>query len=393
LGRRRVKVALLKGNRYNPWHLRAYRLLEDECSFTAFRAESEIQRHMALQDDGSIPFPVEPIWYDTQRGPVTQRALSILLERYRNRTPRIQPFYDRLKGFDVLHTWELFSDWSAEAVFAKEKYGIPVVAMVWDNIVFNMEKPNYRRQIKERVIRSADIFLAHTERTKRTLVVEGVPEDRIVVFPPAVDTETFAPGQGNRADFGLRDDEIVILYVGWLIERKGVDFLLVALHEMFADPALKTKRLRLVLAGSPAHKPRIEAIMNRLGVRDACTFIGPLSYGKMPELFRCADIFVLPSVAFPDWQEQFGMSLIEAMACGVPVVSTHSGAIPEILGDCGVLCQPADFVSLHAALKRLILDDAARRHYGDLGRARALDRFQLAPHAQMLRDTYHRVVK
>ena len=387
-----MKVALLKGNRYNPWHLRPYLPLQDEYSFTSFRAISEIQRHMDLQDDGSIPFPVEDIYFDTESGnPLSKRGYQAL-ERYAKREPRILPFAERLKRFDVLHTWELFADWSEQAAIAKERYGIPLVTMVWDNIVFNMENTPRRRAIKERVLRATDLFLVHTQRSRRTLILEGADPERIITFPAAADTDTFAPGLGVRSKFGWPDNELVILYVGWLIARKGVDVLLCALRELANDPTLRAVPFRLVLAGSPAHKPRIESIIARLGIQARVQFVGPLRYSEMPELFRCADIFVLPSIATPDWQEQFGMSLIEAMASGLPCVSTHSGAIPEVMGDAGVLCQPADFVSLHHALRDLLLNEARRTHLGKAARARAVEEFGLAPFTRTMRKAYRQVL-
>ena len=82
------------------------------------------------------------------------------------------------------------------------------------------------------------------------------------------------------------------------------------------------------------------------------------------------------------------MSLIEAMACGIPVVSTYSGAIPEIAGDAALLCQPNDFLSLYEALKELAGDPALREELGAKGRARAVERFGLQQYADALSDVY-----
>ena len=82
------------------------------------------------------------------------------------------------------------------------------------------------------------------------------------------------------------------------------------------------------------------------------------------------------------------MALIEAMSCGIPVVTTLSGAIPEIVGDAGLLCQPNDFVSLLDALKRLIRNPGQRQELAAAGRARALERFNLEQFAASMRDVY-----
>jgi len=382
-----VNLALLKGNRFNPWHLQVFDRLPDT-AVTAFRADSEIQRHFNERDDGSLGIGTEPIFFDTQAGPILDRYRNLFTSRYMNREPRIVPFYERLREFDVVQTWELFTDWTAQALEARAHFGTPVSVMVWDNIPFNMERNTARRAMKERAAAAADVFIVHTERSQRMLAIEGVSTDRIVRINPGVDIERFAPGPGRRADFGLRDDEFVILFVGWLLPRKGIDFLILALRELVNDDDLRSMKFRLAVVGSGPGKDRVEQLIERTHMQDYCTFTGSVSYDRMPDAFRAADVFVLPSIATPEWQEQFGMSLIEAMASGVPVVSTMSGAIPEVTGERAVLCQPNDFVSLFEALKDLALHPEKRQAMGNAGRAHAVAHFGLDAFARRLNDVY-----
>ncbi len=86
------------------------------------------------------------------------------------------------------------------------------------------------------------------------------------------------------------------------------------------------------------------------------------------------------------------MSLIEAMACGVPAVTTMTGAIPEVVGDAGVICQPNDFVSLYEALKQLIRDPAERARLAAAGREEAVARFALDTYAAQLAGVYSSLV-
>ncbi len=378
---------MLKGNRFNPWHLQAFNRLADT-RVTAFRAESEVQQRFQGRDDGSLGFEFERIYFDTEAGPPWARVKNSIGQRYFGRNPRIVPFHDRLKDFDVIQTWELFTDWTAEAIEAKERDGTPVSVMVWDNLPFNMESTGRLREGKRRAASMADRFIVHTERSRRTLLMEGAPADRIVQINPGVDTEQFCPGEGKRAALGLDDDEFVILFVGWLVPRKGIDFLVLALRELVHDESLRVTRFRLAIAGSGPGQERVEALIRRAGVEDRCSFMGPFGYDRMPEVFRAADVFVLPSIATPEWQEQFGMSLIEAMACGVPVVSTYSGAIPEIVGDAGMLCQPNDFLSSYEALKDLVENPGKKNELADSGRQRAIERFTLDAYARGLDEVY-----
>ncbi len=124
-------------------------MLQGDPEVTAFRAESEIQDHFRGRDDGSFRCAYERIYFDTEAGPPWQRLRKTIATRYRDREPRILPFSERLQGFDIIQSWELFTDWTAQAVAARERYGIPLSVMVWDNIPFNMERNPERRRLKE----------------------------------------------------------------------------------------------------------------------------------------------------------------------------------------------------------------------------------------------------
>ncbi len=378
-----MKLALLMGNRYNAWHLQGFRRLRGEPTITAFRANSQIQAHFSERGEGTEGFAIERIDFDTQAGAPIARVKNILLERYADRAPRILPFHERLNGFDVMHSWELFTDWSAEALKAREQFNIPLAITVWDLIPFNMERDPERRDIKKRVAENADRFIVYTDRSRRTLEVEGIAPNRITRINPGIDAEVFSPGKPKE-----ESDEFRILFVGWLVPRKGIDFLLLALRELLADPELKDRRIRLQIVGSGAGRDRVENLIDRLGVGDACTFTGAVAYGQMPEVFRNADAFVLPSIATDEWQEQFGMALIEAMACGVPCVASLSGAIEEVTGDCALLCQPNDFLALYRNLRDLIRDPARGEDLGARARTRAVERFGVKAHAEALSDIY-----
>lgn len=382
-----MRLALLKGNRFNPWHLQPFAMLPDT-EVVAFRAESEIQRYFQERGSDALPFPVERIHFDTQTGALPGRLWRGLLTRYRNRTPRIVPFAERLAGFDVIQTWELFTDWTEQALEARKRYGIPVAVMVWDLIPFNLEREPGRRARKQRAAAEADAFIVHTERSRRALLLEGVDPDRVHLVHPGVDTDTFTAGPADRRGFAVEDGEFVILFVGWFLPRKGLDYLVLALRELINDADLTNVRFRLLMVGSGPGRDRIEALIERVGVREQCTFAGSMPYARMPEAYRAADVFVLPSIATPEWQEQFGMALMEAMACGRPVVTTMSGAIPEIAGLTAVLCQPNDFVALHDALKGLVLQPDACEALGKAARERATNRFTQAAYAHKLAEVY-----
>lgn len=387
-----MKLALLKGNRFNPWHLQAFDGLGDDVDVTAFRADSQVQAYFKDRDDGELGFTYETIAFDTQAGPALQRVSNKIKERYTGYEPRIVPFADRLAGFDVIQSWELFTDWTEQALDARRDNGTPVSLMVWDTIPFNNEDTERRVKMKRRAVNEADAFLVHTEWSRRVLELEGVSAEKVTLVPPGVDETHFCPGSGERAAFGLDEDEFVILFVGWLLPRKGLDYLILALRELVSDSDMKDVRFRLAVVGEGPGKDRIDALLRRTELEDRCTFLDTFPYSKMPEVYNCADVFVLPSITVPGWQEQFGMSLLEAMSCGVPVVTTQSGAIPEIAGDATDLCPPNDFIGLAKCLKSLVLDTDRRQERGSAGRKRVETNFSLDGYVTSLKRHFRKLV-
>jgi len=388
-----MRLAVLMGNRCSPWHLAVMKQLPGGPEVVAFRADSEIQRYFVERGADNSAIATRPIYFDYQAGPVWKRLPNLLTMRYRNRTPRLLPFHEQLRDFDVIHTWELFTDWTEEALEAKRRWGIPVCVMVWDNIPFNNEDTEALRARKARCIAEADQFVVHTERSRRTLILEGAAPEKITLIDHGLDLDRFHPGPGNRGALGLAADEFVILFVGWLLPRKGLDFLLLSLRELADRPEFASVKFRLVVVGSGPGRERVERLVARLDLAEHCVFMGSRSYETMPEVFRSADLFVLPSIATETWQEQFGMALMEAMACGVPVVTTCSGAIPEIVEDAVLLCQPNDFVAITENLARLVREPELRAELAEKGAALARRRYGLQDYADKLAAVYAGLVK
>lgn len=382
-----MRLALLMGNRFSAWHLQPFLGLPG-VELRGFRADSEIQQIFLERDDGTLAaIPVEQIRFRSE----SRNPLVRLIARWGE--PTLEPFAERLEGYNLLLSWELFTDWTWQALEAKRRFGTPVAITVWDNIPFNQEDTARKRAIKEYAIEDGDLFIVPTERSRETLEIEGVLPSRIQVIPPSVDLERFSPGAGDRASLGLPADDFVIAFVGWMLPRKGLHVLLHALRRLLDDPEVANHRLRLVVVGSGPGRQEIEQRLDRLALRDRVIFTGAVTYDQMPNLFRCADAFVLPSLAMPTWQEQFGMALIEAMACGRPCIAAGSGAIPEILGDAGLLVQADDFVSMRRALKQLLLEPDLGRQLGSAARARAEAHFALHQHTDALAGVLRRLAR
>lgn len=167
-----------------------------------------------------------------------------------------------------------------------------------------------------------------------------------------VDLEAFRPAEGEAPPGPLR-----VGYVGRFLRHKGVHVLLEAMT------SVPEATLELTGAGPEEEALRTQAA--RLGLADRVHFAGPCLPEQLPERFRSFDVVVVPSVPTPAWDEQFCRVAVEAMACGVPVIASASGALPEVVGSGGLLVPPGDAHALAGALRQAAADG------GDARRARS----------------------
>ncbi len=162
-----------------------------------------------------------------------------------------------------------------------------------------------------------------------------------VVIPLGVDVERFSPDDRPPPEGRLR-----VGFVGRLIPHKGVDVLLRAVA---AD-----ERLTLEVAGAGPEAARLGDLATELGVARRVVFRGHVTEAATPEVYRHFDALAVPSVPTAGWVEQFGRVVVEAQASGVPVVASRSGALPEVVGDAGILVEPGDPEALGRALASLL---------------------------------------
>ena len=153
---------------------------------------------------------------------------------------------------------------------------------------------------------------------------------------------------------------------------------------------VRTERdAELLVVGRPRPESRAQATIDRLGLRGAVRFVNGVSDEEIVRLYAQADVAVVPSL-----YEGFSLPAVEAMACGVPLVATTGGALPEVVGDSGVtglLVAPGDPGALAGALVSALEDPALRRRLGEAGRARVLERFTWQATARATAEHYHDV--
>jgi glycosyltransferase involved in cell wall biosynthesis len=197
----------------------------------------------------------------------------------------------------------------------------------------------------------------------------GLPHDRVSIVPCGVDTSLFTP----RGPVAPRSERPRLLVLGRLVERKGQDDAVRALR------AVPDAELVLVggppddeLAGDPEVQ-RLQAVAAEAGVADRLCFLGAVGRGDVPAWVRSADVVL----AVP-WYEPFGITPLEAMACGRPVVATAVGGLVDTVADgvTGDLVPPRDPERLGEVIAALLADDSRRAAYGAAGVKRARARYR-----------------
>lgn len=196
---------------------------------------------------------------------------------------------------------------------------------------------------------------------------------QVVVVPNGVDTMHFHPSPEKRLQtrqrLGLSADQPVLIYVGRLELEKGVHLALRALKEQPIGTVL-------LIAGAGHYRSTLNNLAAQLGLADRVRFLGFVGYEELPDLLNAADIFVMPTLC----QEGLPLSLVEAMACGLPVVATAAGGIPTAVEDniTGALFPMGDVTALSERLRRLIEVPSVRHQLGAAAQARAEARFSQA---------------
>lgn len=205
----------------------------------------------------------------------------------------------------------------------------------------------------------------------------GVPEHRVGIVHNGVDAELFRPLPAISKVPGR-----IVALVSADLPMKGVVHLVEALAKVRTE-----READLVLVGKGAASPRLEAAARKYGVEDAIHVAGRVDNLELVEHYARAQVAVVPSL-----YEGFSFPAVQAMSCGVPLVTTTGGALPEVVGDAALLVPPGDAGALAGAIARLLDDERLRDRAGEAGRARVLDRFTWRCAAEATAAEYLRVV-
>jgi glycosyltransferase involved in cell wall biosynthesis len=382
-----IEVVVVRGHLATPWELRQWEdLPADRFRVRYLRSEGNKYGERPQLDEIAVKTSRDRL----PKGRIFDVAAALAGERY----VRAE---QALAGADVIHAEELSFWFAAEAVRAKGS--AKVVQTVWETIPFlHAYRSRQARRHRDAVLAGTDLFLPATERARNALRLEGVAADRMVVTPPGIDLERFR--RAAQPDPPPR--EHVIVSPGRLVWEKGhqdVMRAIAALHKGLLGGA--PQRPRLLIVGAGPEEARLRQYASELGIAAFVEF-GSVPYEEMPSVFASASGLALASLpsaqgglhplATPRlfWEEQFGYVFAEAMAAGLEIITTDSGAIPEVVGDSATLVSPGDWM----AIARALADGPLSRAPGTRVEhdAERLQRYSTAAAAERLADVYERVL-
>ena len=296
------------------------------------------------------------------------------------------PLIKRLNP-DLIHAHELISP-ATTAIAARKLFGIPVVATVHgsglSSDVLRLKRRFLGKTRLKILCREIAAFCVISAVIDRELATEGVPVQKRISIPNGVDTGRFAPlapaqKKALRSRLALPAEARIVIFVGRLAPEKRVDLL----TGIWRSVRQAVPRALLLILGSG---PEEAGLKQRAG--DGILFLG--SQPDVTPYLQAADLFVLPSAA-----EGLSLALLEALACGLPVIATSVGGNPEVIRhlETGWLTPPDDPPALTEAIVTLLEDEKLQSKLREKARAHAVQNYSLVKMADRLLDLYRQVLE
>ena len=343
-------------------------------------ANRRLAHEMAVQGNGKWDVTaVAPTRYRADLGRVSARPFDGEASRLQtvdvhlDRVPHLM-WYAGLapvmkSPWDVVHCWEEPYILAACEVARQAPAEAKLVMASFQNISKDYPWPlsSFERSSMNR----ADGWIAFGRTVEEALGSRnGYAGKPCRVIPPGVDVERFRPDADMRASvrarLGWQASDFVVGFLGRFVAEKGIPFLLDALRNS-AGP------WRAIFVGGGPLQPAI--VEFAAAHRGRVHIASGVAHDAVPEWLNAMSCLAAPSQTTPAWREQFGRMLIEAMACGVPVITSDSGEMPHVVGDAGLVLPENDVRAWTAAFDRLSADDELRGELRARGIARVNERF------------------
>lgn len=284
-----------------------------------------------------------------------------------------------LEGVDVVNITDTYYFINYQAVNWAMKNNVPVVTIIWCTIPNHITTwlPPYS-YITKKVIEATELFILRSRTALNFTDSINIPRSKVKVIYKGVDLRVFKP-QKRQSESG----KVNLLFVGNLTKAKGLDDLI----EIFLRLYKKYNDIELTVAGSG----EMENTVIKLGRQYPINFKGFVEYEKLPELYRNADVFCIPSkerklLGLSLTGEYFPYVAMEALASGLPIVASRIGGLPEAIGGDNFIVSPGDLRALEKAIEGLVKDKSFRQSLGAKNRKRAEVKFNIKLQAEKTED-------
>lgn len=267
---------------------------------------------------------------------------------------------------DVIHAEEEPDSLAAWQITLARQVWAPqskLLFYTWQNI--NRPRRWYVRWVLNTSLQACDAMLCASHEALDVLRQQGCEKPAWVLPAIGVDTETFRPCLKTSYHPGA----FVIGYIGRLVKEKGVEILLQAVAQLCREGE-SAHLITLVIIGNGPWRASLEAQIKDNGLADHTRLLPAMPPAEIAQQICKLDVLVLPSKTTHVWKEQFGRVLIEAMACKIPVIGSNSGAIPEVIGDAGLIFPEGDAQALAKCLRHLRESPALRAELVERGNRR-----------------------
>jgi len=274
-----------------------------------------------------------------------------------------------------------------------KKINIPkiVSGYGWDVSLFPQKFLGYGKKYLNPLFSEMDLFLAMSHDMQNDLLQLGCPAEKILIHYFGVDAGRF---QCNHRSYGDKE-KIVILFLARLAGKKAPTDVLFALKKLENDP-LVTDNWTLNIVGDGPLYPLLQKIVKEFRWESKVTFNKHISYVSedFTKVYHSADIYILPSKTFKAEKEGIPGTLVEAMASGLPVVSTYHAGIPSVIKDGvdGFLCKEGDIDDIATKLRILLTDSKTREFLGQNAAKKVINELDISVKTRELEDIYSKLL-
>lgn len=277
----------------------------------------------------------------------------------------------------VFFTWEnIYHQWSREARTLYQKFRFRMFSFV-----------------ERRVFNTAHAMIAGNEEAAQVLKKKGFHKPIEILPQFGVNMEYFKKKEadGLRAELRI-EDAFTVGYIGRITQEKGIQDFLYAAEKLCITMGARMD-IKFLIIGDGHYKEEAQRLAKKLELEHAVMFLPAVDFRRIVEYYNAMDVMIIPSRTTSEWKEQFGRTIIEAMSCGVPVIGSNSGAIPEVIGEAGLIFQEGDVEDLASKIVKIIEEGHLREELIARGLQRVKEKYTTTIIAEKTYKFYKSVLK